>query len=131
MDTKRQQASNDPEPTTNPASGAVDEVPALESNLACEGGDAPGAVAEAPVTQREPAAEPAAAPVPAPARKPRGFAAMDRALVREMARRGARASQAKGTAHRFTSDEARAAGRKGGSAPHRVRGRGKSERPGA
>jgi general stress protein YciG len=67
-----------------------------------------------------------AAPVP---QKPRGFAAMDRALVRELGRRGARASHARGTAHRFTSDEARAAGRKGGSAPHRVRGRGKSERP--
>jgi general stress protein YciG len=51
---------------------------------------------------------------------------MDRTVVRELARRGARASQEKGTAHRFTSDEARAAGRKGGAAPHRVRGRAKA-----
>ena len=120
METKSQQSGNEPKPITKaepPA--AVDEVPALESMLALEGAEPPVAVDEMP------------APTPAPPRKPRGFAAMDRTLVRELARRGARASQEKGTAHRFTSDEARAAGRKGGSAPHRIRGRGKSERPGA
>ncbi len=53
----------------------------------------------------------------------RGFAMMDRAKVREIARRGGAASHARGTAHRFTSEEARAAGQKGGKAPHRARGR--------
>jgi uncharacterized protein len=52
----------------------------------------------------------------APARRPRGFAAMDRNLVREIARKGGIASHASGTAHEFTSDEARVAGRKGGHA---------------
>ena len=33
---------------------------------------------------------------------------------REIARKGGRAAHAKGTAHEFTSDEARAAGQKGG-----------------
>ena len=47
-------------------------------------------------------------------RKPSGFAAMDRALVSEIARKGGRAAHEKGTAHEFSSDEARAAGRKGG-----------------
>ena len=42
------------------------------------------------------------------------FATMDPAKQREIARRGGRAVQAKGTGHRFTADEAREAGRKGG-----------------
>ena len=44
----------------------------------------------------------------------RGFASMDRERQREIARKGGRAAHARGTAHEFTSDEARAAGRKGG-----------------
>ena len=129
MDTKRQQSGNQPDTakTSKPEPPAVDEVPALQSILACEG-EEPKAEAK---PEAVPEAMPAPEPTPAPTRKPRGFAAMDRATVRELARRGARASQARGTAHRFTSDEARAAGRKGGSAPHRIRGRGKSERPSA
>jgi general stress protein YciG len=43
-----------------------------------------------------------------------GFAGMDREKQREIARRGGRAAHQKGTAHEFTPDEARAAGRKGG-----------------
>ena len=39
---------------------------------------------------------------------------MDRERQREIARKGGRAAHQKGTAHEFTSDEARAAGRKGG-----------------
>ncbi|MES2995016.1 MAG: KGG domain-containing protein [Patescibacteria group bacterium] len=46
----------------------------------------------------------------------RGFAAMDEETQREIARKGGRAAHAKGTAHQFNSDEARAAGRKGGQA---------------
>ena len=39
---------------------------------------------------------------------------MDRERQREIARKGGRAAHARGTAHEFTTDEARAAGRKGG-----------------
>jgi uncharacterized protein len=44
----------------------------------------------------------------------RGFASMDANKQREIARKGGRAAHEKGTAHEFTTDEARAAGRKGG-----------------
>ena len=44
----------------------------------------------------------------------RGFASMDVERQREIARKGGRAAHEKGTAHEFTPDEARAAGRKGG-----------------
>ena len=46
----------------------------------------------------------------------RGFASMDPAKQREIASKGGRAAHAKGTAHEFTSEEARIAGRKGGEA---------------
>ncbi len=39
---------------------------------------------------------------------------MDAHKHREIARKGGRAAHVKGTAHEFTTDEARAAGRKGG-----------------
>ena len=61
---------------------------------------------------------------PAKPRKPRGFAAMDRTKVSEIASKGGKAAHAAGTAHQFTSDEARVAGKKGGVAPHVRRGRG-------
>ena len=44
----------------------------------------------------------------------RGFSSMDRERQREIARKGGRAAHEKGTAHEFTAEEARAAGRKGG-----------------
>lgn len=47
-----------------------------------------------------------------------GFAAMDPQQQREIARRGGRMAQLKGTGHRWTSTEARVAGRKGGQARH-------------
>jgi general stress protein YciG len=52
----------------------------------------------------------------------RGFAAMDRDRVKEIASKGGKAAHAAGTAHQFSSDEARVAGRKGGMAPHVRRG---------
>ena len=55
-------------------------------------------------------------------RRPRGFAAMDRSKVSEIASKGGKAAHAAGTAHQFSSDEARVAGRKGGMAPHVRRG---------
>lgn len=62
-------------------------------------------------------------------KKPRGFAAMDRDRVREIATKGGKAAHAKGVAHQFTSEEAREAGRKGGIAPHARRGRGAPRLP--
>ena len=44
----------------------------------------------------------------------RGFAGMEAEKQREIARKGGRAAHEKGTAHEFDSEEARAAGRKGG-----------------
>lgn len=55
------------------------------------------------------------------AKKPRGFAALDRRIVSEIARKGGKAAHAAGTAHEFTTDEARIAGRKGGVASHAKR----------
>jgi general stress protein YciG len=54
-------------------------------------------------------------------KRPRGFAAMDRKLVSEIARKGGKAAHSAGTAHEFTSEEARVAGRKGGRATHAKR----------
>jgi len=59
-------------------------------------------------------------------KKKRGFAAMDPKQVAEIASKGGKAAHAAGTAHRFSSEEARTAGKKGGVAHHAVRGR-KSE----
>lgn len=44
----------------------------------------------------------------------RGFASMDSSKQRVIASRGGKAAHEKGTAHEFTPEEARAAGRKGG-----------------
>ncbi len=55
-------------------------------------------------------------------KKPRGFAAMDPTVVAAIARKGGRAAHASGRAHEFSADEARAAGKKGGLAPHVSRG---------
>lgn len=46
----------------------------------------------------------------------RGFASMDPAKQREIASEGGKAAHEKGTAHEFSSEEAREAGRKGGEA---------------
>ena len=54
-------------------------------------------------------------------RSNRGFASMDPARQKEIASKGGRAAHAKGTAHEWTPDEARQAGRKGGEAVSRDR----------
>ncbi len=54
-------------------------------------------------------------------RSRRGFAGMDPAAVRALASRGGKAAHEQGTAHEFTPEEARAAGRKGGLAKHKPR----------
>ncbi len=44
----------------------------------------------------------------------RGFASMDDEKQREIASEGGKAAHARGTAHEFSSEEAKEAGRKGG-----------------
>ena len=44
----------------------------------------------------------------------RGFAAMDPERQRQIARQGGKAAHQQGVAHQWTTEEARAAGRKGG-----------------
>lgn len=60
----------------------------------------------------EPTDAPTAPPVKPKAK--RGFAAMDPAKQRELAQAGARKLHESGNAHKFTPDEARVAGAKGG-----------------
>ena len=55
------------------------------------------------------------------AKEDRGFASMDRQKQREIASKGGKAAHQKGTAHEWTSEEARDAGRKGGIASHQRR----------
>lgn len=56
---------------------------------------------------------------------------MDRARQREIASKGGKAAHQKGTAHEWTSEEARDAGRKGGLASHRRRREQKEPQQGA
>ena len=65
--------------------------------------------------------------------KPKGFAvtaARDPEAHRELARQGGKASHAAGTAHEFTSEEAREAGRKGGRAKGEAYARKRAETSG-
>jgi general stress protein YciG len=62
------------------------------------------------------------------AKEDRGFASMDRNKQREIASKGGKAAHQKGTAHEWTSEEAREAGRKGGMASHRRKA---EQQPGA
>jgi general stress protein YciG len=52
------------------------------------------------------------------AKEDRGFASMDRNKRRDIASKGGKAAHERGTAHEWTSDEAREAGRKGGMVSH-------------
>ena len=53
----------------------------------------------------------------------RGFASMSPERQREIASKGGRAAHEKGTAHEWTAEEARRAGRKGGQVSRGGRGR--------
>jgi uncharacterized protein len=59
----------------------------------------------------------------------RGFASMDPERQRQIASEGGKAAHEKGTAHEFTSEEAREAGRKGGQARSMNRKKGMSQQP--
>jgi len=60
---------------------------------------------------------------PTRSRDSRGFASMDKTRQREIASLGGKAAHAKGTAHKWDSVEAQAAGRKGGQVSRGGRGR--------
>ncbi len=62
-------------------------------------------------------------------KKPRGFAAMDPEKQREIASKGGKTAHVKGTAHQFTSEEAREAGTKGGKAAAEKRRKEEEEPP--
>ena len=64
------------------------------------------------------------------AKEDRGFASMDRSKQRDIASKGGKAAHQKGTAHEWTSEEAREAGRKGGMASHRRKQEQQQQTPG-
>ncbi len=59
----------------------------------------------------------------------RGFGSMSPEKQREIASKGGRAAHEQGTAHEWTVEEAREAGRKGGLASHRGKGKSSSSIP--
>jgi general stress protein YciG len=61
--------------------------------------------------------------VPGQRKERRGFASMSPEKQREIASKGGRAAHQKGSAHEWTSDEARSAGRKCGQISRGGRGR--------
>ncbi|MBC6698543.1 con-10 family general stress protein [Hymenobacter puniceus] len=65
-------------------------------------------------TSRSSAIKPADSAAPTNTISRRGFASMDPELQKRIAREGGKASHASGRGHRFTPEEARIAGRKGG-----------------
>jgi general stress protein YciG len=67
--------------------------------------------------------------MPGERKERRGFASMTPEKQREIASKGGRAAHQKGTAHEWTSDEARSAGRKGGQISRGGRGRLVDEQP--
>lgn len=60
-------------------------------------------------------------------KRPRGFAILDAEKRREISSKGGKAAHAAGTAHEFNTESARKAGRKGGIAPHKTRGKPRPE----
>ena len=76
-------------------------------NLAIQTENAP----QAPHTTERAAVEPVA-------RRPRGFAALDATARSAISRKGGQAAHRAGTAHKFTTDEAREAGKKGSQVTH-------------
>ena len=114
----------------------------METRYGGEPSKEPQDAPELPPTEPDPAPvqDPPAEPNPAPyvvrgtnakdrmmnngeRKERRGFASMSPEKQREIASKGGRAAHQKGTAHEWTSDEARNAGRKGGQISRGGRGR--------
>ncbi len=74
-----------------------------------------------PATQAIGTNEPSETDAAEKPKKKRGFAVMDPNRVKEIASAGGKAAHRAGTAHRFSTEEAREAGRKGGKASRRRR----------
>jgi len=68
----------------------------------------------------EPVTEPTRPVEEAPKKLRRGFAVIDPERRREISSRGGKAAHATGHAHKFTQEQAREAGRKGGMASRRA-----------
>lgn len=66
--------------------------------------------------QDKPASSDQGSPSDRAPRSSRGFASMNPERQRQIASEGGKAAHARGKAHKFTSEEAREAGRKGGQA---------------
>ncbi len=64
---------------------------------------------------------------PSTTKKPRGFAALSPERLAEISARGGRSAHESGSAHRWTSEEAREAGRKGARSTHARRRKAKAE----
>ena len=76
------------------------------------------------VTVREPTMNEAVkGRMPGERKERRGFASMSPEKQREIASKGGRAAHAKGTAHEWSAEEAREAGRKGGQVSRGGRGK--------
>ncbi|MFO0737811.1 MAG: KGG domain-containing protein [Labilithrix sp.] len=102
---------------------SIDENTPKDPNEATTPVPAEPATPAAPTTQAATTTtEGVTPPTEQPKPRRRGFAAMDRDRVKEIASKGGRAAHAAGTAHQFNPDEARVAGKKGGLAPHVRRG---------
>jgi general stress protein YciG len=114
----------------------------MEKKPGAQPSNEPQDAPELPPTEPDPAPvqDPPAEPNPAPyivrgtnakdrmmnngeRKERRGFASMSPEKQREIASKGGRAAHQKGTAHEWTSDEARNAGRKGGQISRGGRGR--------
>lgn len=123
-DDERPEPKEDPEdapttPTDEPKPAPVQDPPA-------EPGRAPYVVrAWHPGGQHESRAmnDAAKGRVTGERKERRGFASMSPEKQREIASKGGRAAHQKGTAHEWTSEEARSAGRKGGQISRGGRGR--------
>lgn len=111
--TEQQSAENNQTPSTT--TSTTPETPSTDAQTNGAGTNESTTTSAAPTP-----ATPSATEERRPRR--RGFAAMDRDRVKEIASKGGKAAHAAGTAHQFSSDEARVAGRKGGMAPHVRRG---------
>ena len=98
---------DDAERTNETPSAVGDEellaegAPTEEAELASDASASAAASESESLADRKPASQ-------------RGFAAMERDKQRAIASKGGRAAHEKGTAHEFTPDEARMAGKKGG-----------------
>ena len=114
-------------PTDEPKPEPVQDPPAEPntSPYVVRRGEGTGGPAERELTMNEAVKgrEPVERAESGARKERRGFASMSPEKQREIASKGGRAAHQKGTAHEWTSEEARSAGRKGGQISRGGRGR--------